>query len=541
MKLVLVAVIGVAAAVCAALCLVWPLAEVGRLLADAEWGAAMLGPRRAGLLLRGVRTAALAAGWATLMGAALAVGMLAVRPRWLSPATHWAALVTLLTPPYVYAYAWSLVLLPTGTAVGAVGAQVWPDWVTRDGRAVLCLGGWLAPVAAVALAGGWRRAGRAAFRGALLDAGAARALLSAALRPMLPWLGLSLGVCFVLASTEFSVCHLCLVQTLNTEILAEMQVSEAAAATLAWPLIALLAGASLLCGLQRRRLSTALDALGELEALDVAVGPGRSRVALSARLAALAALLLVGLPVVLLAAQVRSAAPFAAAWATYRDEWAYGALQAAGAALVCALLAISADALAWRGRAGRLESGAAARGVARSTAGALFIMAAVLALLPPTLVGRAFVPIGAALGAIRDHWPILSLVNIARFAIIPMVALRLATRGGDREPSASAAADGAGWLSAYAAVCLPAGARMLGAAIAAVFLLALTEVAATTFVNPPAAPNLAQSLLNAIHFGRDEQIVATCLCVVMAVGVICGGALLLGRGGRQRSSSSSTQ
>lgn len=541
MRLILVAVIGVAAAVCAALCLVWPLAEVGGLLADAEWGAAMLGPRRAGLLLRGVRTAALAAGWATLLGAALAAGMLALRPRWLAPATHWAALVALLTPPYVYAYAWSLVLLPTGTAVGAAGAQAWPDWVTRDGRAVLCLGGWLSPVAAVVLAGAWRRAGRPAFRGALLDAGVLRALVSAALRPLLPWVALSLGVCFLLASTEFSVCHLCLVQTLNTEILAEMQVSEAAAATLAWPLIALLAGVLLFCGLQRRRLSAALDALGDLGALDAAVGGGRSRGVLAAGLAAVAALLLVGLPVVLLAGQVRSVAPFAAAWETYRDEWAYGALQAAAAALACALLAISAGALAQRGLAGRRAGGAAARRVARSAAGALIVMAAVLALLPPTLVGRAFVPIGAALGAIRDHWPILSLVNIARFAIIPMIALRLATRGSDRDLTAAAAADGAGWLSAYAAVSLPAGARMLAAATAAVFLLALTEVAATTFVNPPAAPNLAQSLLNAIHFGRDEEIVATCLCVVMAVGVVCVAALLLGRGGRQRSSNSSTQ
>jgi ABC-type spermidine/putrescine transport system permease subunit II len=61
-------------------------------------------------------------------------------------------------------------------------------------------------------------------------------------------------------------------------------------------------------------------------------------------------------------------------------------------------------------------------------------------------------------------------------------------------------------------------------------VLSFTEVAATQLVRPPGVGNLAITLLNAIHFGRNDEVVAMCLYVMLLVIAAAGGLLLLRRG-----------
>ncbi len=506
------------AAALAGVCFFWPGGvAVVESLATSDWREAAIGPRRAALLARGIGVAFGAACLAQVLGAALAGGFAVRGRRWVRGVVAWIGLVVLLTPPYLYAYAWSLPLLPEGIAVGAKGASLWPVWVTSLGRAVWCLGTWSAPLAAGVVYAGWRASGRHAYRMALLDASPARAAWGAAGSVMLPWLAVSFLIVFALAMTEYSVCHLCLVPTWNTELLAEAQDldSPGRALRLAWPLLALTALVAAGLFPFRRMLDEFLHDLAELHEFgrdggdSVPAGVGVGGVG---RVAMLVGAVLL-LPWIVLAMYLRDLAAFASMWRTYLYEWPDGLLCAAGSVVVSAWLATAVDyVLAAPHRAGW----AALRLFAR-----LIVAAAVFAAIaPPALVGDAFIAAYVRLPLIYDHWPIVSLVTAARFAVVAIVGLRLAGRVADANLSPLAAVDGASWAAAYFRVRLPNCASALGFALLVVGLLSLTEVAASFMVQPAGLDHLALTLLNQIHFGRNSEIIAMSLLLMAFVGIV---------------------
>ncbi|MGE0481347.1 MAG: hypothetical protein AB7Q17_12835 [Phycisphaerae bacterium] len=497
-----------------------------------DWSTALLGERRVALLWRGVRVAAQAALVAQVIGALLAATWATRGPGRLAAVAAWVGGVVLLSPPYLYAYAWSLVLLPAGVATGAQFDEAWRHWLVTEARATWCLATWLAPLAAAVLLAGWRRSGVASFSLALLDARPIRAVRAAALPAMRAWVLASLLICTALALTEFSVCHLCLVQTWNTEILAEVQQTPASgrALLLAWPLLALVV---LLAGATwpfRRVLRALPDDL--LSGDDAALrAPHASRSGLLAG-AALIAIAIELAPTLVLAAHFRDPAALLRVWSVYPDDWRDGALGAAVTFALALALALAADAArAWADAPGPRRAGALPI-VARAALDLLLAFALLAALAPPVLVGDALAAAYAALPWLGDGGLAISLAAVARFGFVPLLMLR--SSGAARELAELAALDGAGPAVAFWRVRLPRVAPLALGGAALVGLLGFTEVAATQLVRAPGVGSVALTLLNAIHFGRDDVVIAASLVVFAAVGAGAALALAIVRRTRSR-------
>lgn len=505
--------IALAAGLAAAMFIVPAGAAIVEVVTAADWSQAGLGPRRATLLARGVYIAVAAGLAAQPLGALLAAGLVA-RKALVRSAALWVCAVVLLTPPYVYAYAWSLPMLPQGIATATALDSPWPAWLVTQGRAILCLAAWTAPLAAVVLAAGWRSSGQPALRLALLDASPGRALI----RPVLPamglWLGLSATLCGVLALTEFSVCHLCLVQVWNTEILAEAQLVDrpGQALLLAWPLLAIVAAAGAAWWPARRAALESLRALGDWSGAAAATGGwasagpwwGVTGVALAG------ALLLA--PWVLLGLGLAEPEALWRAWRTFGRAWRDGAVVAGVAAVMGLALAIGV-AFGWSARQAPLRIGA--RGVAAC--------AVLFGLAPPALVGDAFAAAYARAPWITDGPWIVSLVTASRYAFVAIGVVGLALGGIGREQLEAAAIDRADAWKALTRVRLPQVGGPLLAAAGLMFVLSLTEVSASQMVTPPGVDNLAVTLLNMIHFGRDDDVVATVLWLLAGVAVLAAG------------------
>ena len=144
---------------------------------------------------------------------------------------------------------------------------------------------------------------------------------------------------------------------------------------------------------------------------------------------------------------------------------------------------------------------------------------AMAAFSAPALVGDAFAAAYARVPAVGDHWPIVSLVSATRFSLIAIAAMLLSGRSVHPQFAGMAASDGASIMDAYVRVRLPMCLPMLSGAAVATALLSLSEVAATIMIQPPAVPNLAVTLLNQIHFGRNDQVIAMSLLVMTCVAV----------------------
>ncbi|MDX2200385.1 MAG: hypothetical protein SF069_15605 [Phycisphaerae bacterium] len=454
--------------------------------------------RQMGLLLRGLGLSAGAAVGGLILGAALAAGLVA-RGGWLRAGSRALACFTLLTPTYLIAYAWSLPLLPEGLPIGAAGSGVAPDWLTRDARAVLCLSIWLSPIAGLLLAAHWDSAPRRAYRQALLDAAPAAAVRAALGLMAAPALAASLLLAS-LAFAEYAIPHLCLRPTWNTELLAQLQLRESPALLQAWSGMLVTLVLSLL-GLLFRPNSPRPDAaLSDALSADAGIGrPATPRIAVIACLCAWLALLS---PVLLLLRFLQRPQALMQVWSIYADDWADGAAYAAIAAALTAVLG-----LGWL---------LLAAGVNRPMAAALAGCAALAALAPPAIVGEAHLLAAGSALTIRDTlWPI-ALLGAARFAIIPIVLCAASLR--ETRAAAlldSAAVDGAARDAAFWTIALPRATPSLLLGALAAGVLTFGEISASVLVIPPGVGSVARSLLNEIHFGRNDDVIALSLWTLL--------------------------
>ncbi|MGD8450615.1 MAG: hypothetical protein PVJ57_02255 [Phycisphaerae bacterium] len=512
-----------------ALCFVCPLATVLREIVTAsDWSEAALGPRRWGLVLRGIIIAGGAGLLAQILGAGLAAGLTVERRTRTGGLTVWACLLILLTPPYIYAYAWSLVVLPGGVVTGAAGGTRWPAILAHEGRAIWCLGTWTAPVAAAVLATGWRLAGRAAYRLALLDATPTRAWWHAARSPMLSWLAISLVVTSLLSITEHTVCDLCQAPTWNTEILACIQNQVPGEGTpaglFAWPLLVLVAALTLALWPLRGVLGRLGSALADWRGVAEATGEDGRRWSGRAWIWWAATLVILLLPWALLVTGLRDAGALRRAWTSFPREWPDGLLCAAGAAVVGLWLAIGVD----------FVMAAGPRRLGHLVGGVVLALAAIVAVMPPSLVGDAFAAAYLHWPWLSDHWPVVSIVTAARFALLAIIGLRLAGRRAGRELTGMAATDGAGPLTSYLRVRLPQSWSMLVTCGLIVGVLSLTEVPASQLVRPAGVESVAVTVFNEIHNGRNDEIIAMSLYMMVGVAVVVTVVPWVGRLRRQR-------
>jgi ABC-type Fe3+ transport system permease subunit/DNA-binding beta-propeller fold protein YncE len=415
----------------------------------------------------------------------------------------------LLLPQYLSLYAWDLIRSPT-TPLG--------DWLSsRPGLAVaagaatgsLTLVLWYWPLAALIVAQGFRSMDRDVQQSAMLEAGPVRRFSAVTLPQIAPALLLAWGLCFVMVLSEFATFHLAGIQTLGTAlavVYAETG-STTAVARSAWP--AVVPAAVVAVALWRR--STDWSTHAPLAAPDPPRRPAW-------RWALLAGLLVltIGGPVGMLAGSLRDVRPLADFYSLHREELGTSLLAAGLAAAAGMVMAAGSLVLERLGRTGR-----AAGGVVQVT----MLLAA---LLPGSLVAAALVHGQAALRAhtgMAEGWWSVSAGLTARLAGIQLVLLRLGADARSRHLSELAATDGAGWARAWWHVHLPMLWQLPAAAMLLGTMLGLVELPATTVLLPAGVPNFAQSLLNQMHYARDQQVIATCLVLVGVYAALAGGAI----------------
>ena len=422
-------------------------------------------------------------------------------------------LAPLLLPRYVAYYAWWLPLSPT-TAIGRFLAQHGElSRFVHGATTWMALVLWFWPLAALLIGQGWRGMDEEVLQSARLEAGKARRFARVTLPLLAPSLVLAFGVCLVLALSELGTFDLAGIETLGTKIGLELartyQLTGSAAATAraGAPLtvVALVVGIAL-----SRRLRG--------ESVQPPAGPPRAPLPAAGRVVVA---LLVGLsvlgPLGLLVGHVSEAGPYRDFWRLHSDEVGWSLITAAGAAGLA--LVIAAGALLSRGR-GRLG---------RWLSGAVYSTIFLAMFLPGALIGISLLRLASSAGlpaSIRGGWYFVSLGQAARFAGLALIVLQLARDSRDRHLAEMASTDGASAVQRWRYVHLP---RVWPTAVAAFVLVAMfsmTELAATMVLLPAGVPNFAQSLLNQMHYLRDQQVIASCLALVgvyaAAAGLIAG-------------------
>lgn len=444
----------------------------------------------------------------------------------------WAAAGVLVVPPLVYGYLW----------FAALG-----DWVTlrslpvpiplpaEPGNLLLSswtIGLWLWPVAAVLLTIGWQWAGRPAWLLARLDAGDGRAFLRAALPAMRPYVVAAGAVCMVLAAQEYAVPALFSVQTWQTQWLVQAQsgtplgVLAVAAMPPAALLLTLLAVAA--------RMWRGTESLGPADLGTVLRSRGpwlRAWLVLAGVLGATALVPAIGAVHTLEHGLRISLRRFEAEMVS--TPMVAGA--AATLALAGALAAMQTRRLrrAWLGvalAAWVLPMALLAEAARRIQAWSMDGLDA---------AGRMVPPLAAALDRI-DLFETLNLIMwvsvlAGRMVPIAWITLTIVRQSLPANLAEQAAVDGAGRWKTLQSILLPLLAPAAAGAWLLCGLLAATDTAAATMLQPPGFGVLATSLLNQMHYGRDADVVATCLLMMAAAAGAAGlVAMGLGRTGGDR-------
>ncbi len=402
-------------------------------------------------------------------------------------------LTPLILPQYVLYYAWTLLLSPTTPLGQALAAR--PELARLVGMVTSTgvLIGWYWPLAALVLAQGWRSIDGRIWEGAALEATRFQVFRHVTLRLLARTILLAFSVCFVLSLSEFATFHLAGIRTVGTElaVLYELTGATAPVAQAAWPvtLIALAAAIALTRSSSRWTPTTVT-----LKTASV----GSKAWAWSVLVLLLTVSLLV--PVILLVVNVATIQPFQQFLALHADDLAWSLLTAGVAALLACLLAYAGGSLR---PAPSLIVG-----------GATFLAMFLPASLPAISLLKWSTTWGGALG-VPQTWLLVSVGQASRFAGLALVLLLL-TRYPDRKRLAEIAAlDGASAFQAWRHVHLPRVWPVLLGIFLLVTMLGFTELPATMILLPAGLPNFAQRLLNQMHYARDQQVIASCLILVL--------------------------
>lgn len=503
-----------------------PLAGMAWSLADvrAVGTQVVVIPSAGHLLAHSLTVAGVATGGALLAGLAPAalLGLAAAgRSRRWRFSLVGLLIAPLLVPPQVYAYAWSLATaphmllaaaLPPVTGVSALGSAV---------RAGLISAGWLWPIVALVVGAGWRTTGRNVYALATLDASPAQAFIRAVLPSLRGHLVAAGCVVFLIALVEYPIPHLSLARTYATELLLLVDVGAPAGQIMRTALpgvavaIVLLATAAYLV-----RTQFGGDEDERLASVPVR-GSARGLSLLTAALWMASVLV----PVGVLIASLRVSSAWREAFTLFGQAWADSigvSLAAGGVTMAMAVGVVVWPAGGWRRRDGVVARFGAVAGLAGM-------------LVPGAALGIGFVVIYNRAGVVGDLYtesPVVWVLALAaRYAAIPVVIAALGLRRRVLATAEQARVDGAGRWAVLADVLMPVMARSLLAGAAIVALLSLSEVVVTQLVHPIAYSSIAASILQLMHYGRDDTVIVASLSIV-AVGVILAqlcAALLLRR------------
>ena len=126
---------------------------------------------------------------------------------------------------------------------------------------------------------------------------------------------------------------------------------------------------------------------------------------------------------------------------------------------------------------------------------------------------------------------IVPLTHLARFGWLAALLGCYLAKQEPQEEGWLKRLDGGGWL-AWWQTSLVGNARVLLGMAIALAVLSINEIESTVFVQPPGLSNLAQQLLDYLHYARDEQLSAAAvnLLGMGLVATLLAGWLLGGLG-----------
>lgn len=433
----------------------------------------------------------------------------------------WAAAAVLVVPPMVYGYLWYLTVgrhlqLPGLPSPLNLGVPNLPFL----GLAAWSIGLWLWPIPALLLSAGWHWTGKPAWQLARMDGSDAAAFTRAALPAMRPYVLACLAICLLLAAQEYAVPALFSVQVWQTQWLALAQ----AGVPLGQLAVASLPAAAILfaCLASLARFWRGIESEGQMD-LGTMLMTRRSRWIAWMVLASLLVLTAV-LPTIGAIVTMPKGLHFVPG--RFAPEFADTPILMVLAATLAVAAALTGRVSCW-GRP-------------------LFIIAAVAWTLPPSLLAEAareaqialFTALPLAIrhapldwGRINQSVDLLVWASVLAGRTLPIVWLLLAlvTRSLPSALTEQAAADGATRAEILQKILLPILAPALLAGWLICALLVATETASATILRPPGFDALSVSLLNQMHYGRDGDVIATCI-LMMLVAAAAAGMVAVGLG-----------
>ncbi|MHC4475853.1 MAG: ABC transporter permease subunit [Planctomycetota bacterium] len=433
-------------------------------------------------------------------------------------------LMPLVLPRYVLYYAWTLLLSPTTELGRFLGAR--PELARFVGTSSSCLVlvMWYWPLAALLIAQGWRNMDREVWDCASLDAGPFRVFRSVTLPLLARPLGLAFAVCLVLSLSEFTTFHLAGIQTVGTElaVLYQMSGSVGYVGRAAWPVVVPAVILAVVLGRNSRgwQLSEA-----PLDTVKVASQRWRWGVLLVLIVISL------GAPVSLLVGNVSDGGALGQFWSLHVDELGWSLVTAVGGAGIAHLIAFGALSLERTGVSSRFAD---ARNVFSPFRRVLsFVVRSTIFLamfVPASLVAVSLLQMLAVCNlpsAIRQGWYIVSAGQAARFTGVAVILFLLMRYSYQRQLSEMASLDGASRLRTWWHVHLPRCWPLVVGSFILLVMLGMTELSGTMVLLPAGLPNFAQSLLNQMHYARDQHVIASCLMLTCLFLVLAGVLVLL--------------
>jgi len=418
--------------------------------------------------------------------------------------------VGLLMPTYLAYAGWGMLRGP-GSLVGDALARA-PAWVARWfdlGLAVIGLSLWAWPLAAIVLAIGAVR-----LPAALLDmlalepTGPARRTL-VLLRLLRAWIAAAVGVVALVMIGSAVPMHLAQLPTAAIRLWTYLSLTSRPETVwlAAAPLLAL---ATLGAILITRRIDRPPGSTDPTAPLNAAREPGRGG---AATIAALVVVLLsVAAPLALFFINLRNVSSLAAFWRLNARAVIESLATAFWVGLIAA--ALCAGIFIVRSCAPPLIARACVWAAAATVA---------LGLVPGVLIGQSVASLTQTLGdAGEGRWPLV-LAHATRFACVASIVGLILARQESPDERGVRRLEAGDSLSGFVALRLRPALGVIAAVGCASAVLSIHEIEATVQLARPGPQNLAQTLLNALHYARDEQLCAACINLV-ALGLV--GALL---------------
>ena len=465
----------------------WPtLALLGRCVWQGEppQGGFEFSTRQLGLLWRSVWLSSSATVLCLIFAIPSAYVLGSARRFSQRPVILGALMLLLLTPPMVCAFGWER-LLPASFDAHARCITLWALWL------------W--PIPALVIGMGWSRSARGVFEAATLATSGWRAFICVALPSLSRYIAVSATIVFLLCLRDYGVPHSCGLLVFPTELLGWAQDSTNTIDAV-WPSlpVVVMTVALLSVALRPGWFSTQ-------DAPDAGVSPSRPP-GYWVRLMAIACFSGSWLiPVGALTIKLASLAAMAEAVQTYGRDLGWSLLLGAGAGIVTAVagLAIMAE--------------SRFRGV-------MLFWALAFGALPGALVGESLVAAYnfPATAWLYDHWPVVALSYVARFAWVGMAAGYLVMRTTSPLLEDQAGTDGAGSSERLAGIYFPLGVPVLLCASAIVMALSLGETEASAMVRVPSFSPISHVLIEKFHRFEYGMLVSLSLWLVAAAIVPAG-------------------